>query len=419
MDRGSMRVCHECMSLLRQPKRASRLPFATSAGHRWSGRSFVIAAQSRSPRDKTAARPASPQITRNASQKGARSSKASPPTQLSTVHQRIFELTSSVLKPEDHKLPSEQRLLYVLEQLDTLAKGLLDTKSSGPASSAQNGKDGRTATSALLGSVNARQHPGHLNKASLLSLISEKAEELLRNPTTFITPAILKSYVGLQTNLHQPSSLPDIFALYASKPAPKLSSDGGVAFTEVSPDKVNAAIDAKTANIALSSAIDAHNLPLCIDIIDTSFGTLAFRKSKGLRQALFPFAGLLLAPGAAYALSTAFGNFQNSMDPGLATGVAFAGIMTYVFTVTGLGYVVITTANDQMDRVTWARGVPLWERWVREEERAALDRVAGAWGFKDARWRGTEEGAEWVELREVIGRKGMALDKVELMEGME
>ena len=107
------------------------------------------------------------------------------------------------------------------------------------------------------------------------------------------------------------------------------------------------------------------------------------------------------------------------MDPQYATSVAFAGIMTYIFTVGGLGYVVVTTANDQMDRVTWSRGVPLWERWVREEERAAFDRVAGRWGFQDVRRRGEEEGTDWDVLREVVGLRGMGLDRVELMEGME
>ena len=72
-----------------------------------------------------------------------------------------------------------------------------------------------------------------------------------------------------------------------------------------------------------------------------------------------------------------------------------------------------------MDRVTWARGVPLWERWVREEERAALDRVAGKWGFAARERRGEEEGEEWEVLREECGVRGMCLDRVELMEGME
>jgi hypothetical protein len=81
--------------------------------------------------------------------------------------------------------------------------------------------------------------------------------------------------------------------------------------------------------------------------------------------------------------------------------------------------VAITTANDQMERVVWAQGVPLRYRWLREEERAALDKVAVAWGFKEPWKRGEEEGQEWESLREFIGMRGMILDKSELMEGME
>ncbi|KAK4999516.1 hypothetical protein LTR16_006973, partial [Cryomyces antarcticus] len=109
----------------------------------------------------------------------------------------------------------------------------------------------------------------------------------------------------------------------------------------------------------------------------------------------------------------------STMDPSHATGLAFAGILTYIGATATVGAVAVTTSNDQMDRVTWATGMPLRERWIREEERAAIDRVAGAWGFADAGRRGEEEGAEWEGLREWIGVRGMVLDRVELMEGME
>jgi hypothetical protein len=33
--------------------------------------------------------------------------------------------------------------------------------------------------------------------------------------------------------------------------------------------------------------------------------------------------------------------------------------------------------------------------------------------------RGEEEGVDWEDLREWVGRRGMVLDKVELMDGME
>ncbi|KAF2771801.1 hypothetical protein EJ03DRAFT_268069 [Teratosphaeria nubilosa] len=335
------------------------------------------------------------------------------------MHNRISELSNSALKPEDGKIPEEQRVLYVLEQLEGLAKSLIDGQTIESATASRKaGQESTSATSALLGSVNARSYPAFISKASVLNLISDKTEELLRHPDVFITHAILKSYVGLQTMLHQPSSFPAIFELYAYKPVPQQSSSG-VKYVNASPDKINAAIDSKTANLALDSAINAHNLHLAIDIIDTTFCTPAFKKSKVLRQAMVPIAGIGIAPFAAYTLSTQFSAFQNTMDPGAATAVAFAGIMAYVAHISTIGYVAVTTANDQMDRVTWAPGVPLWERWVREEERAALDKVAGKWGFSNVEKRGEEEGADWEDLKDFAGMRGMILDRASLMEGME
>lgn len=338
------------------------------------------------------------------------------PSDLHATHKRVQELASSVLRPRDSPVPPEQRILYVFETLDSLAKSLVDAKSINAAS--KHTKHGDTATSALLGSVNAKQEPSSVTKATLLALISQKAEEIMRHAHIFITPAILKSYTDLQALLHQPTSLPDVFSLYANKPIPTAASNA-VSFSPATPDKVNTAIDSRTANAALSAAITAHDLPLATDIIETSFCTPSFRKAKVLRQALVPIGGLALAPVAAYSLASAFGAFQPMLDPQQATWMAFAGIMTYVSAVSMTGYVAITTANDQMDRVTWAQGVPLWERWVREDERAAVDRVAGAWGFKSLEKRGEEEGEDWEDLREWVGRRGMVLDKVELMDGME
>ena len=82
------------------------------------------------------------------------------------------------------------------------------------------------------------------------------------------------------------------------------------------------------------------------------------------------------------------------------------------------GFVAMTTANDHHDRVVWRPGVPLFERWLREDERAALDRIAGAWGFKESWKRGDEEGEEWEGLREWCLLRGMVLDKPDLMPGM-
>jgi hypothetical protein len=107
------------------------------------------------------------------------------------------------------------------------------------------------------------------------------------------------------------------------------------------------------------------------------------------------------------------------MDVGPATWIAFSAIMAYVVFTSTMGVVALTTANDHMNRVVWIPGRPLRQRWLREEERAALDRVAAAWGFKDPLMRGQEEGEDWETLREILGMRGMILDKSDLMEGME
>ncbi|EHK98844.1 hypothetical protein M7I_5354 [Glarea lozoyensis 74030] len=109
-----------------------------------------------------------------------------------------------------------------------------------------------------------------------------------------------------------------------------------------------------------------------MDIIEFSYATKAYRRAKFIKTGLLPVTGFAAAPFAAY-----------------------------------------------MDRVTWAPGMPLRERWVREDERAAIDKISGAWGFRELWRRGEEEGEEWEAIREWAGLKGMILDRTELMEGME
>jgi len=94
-------------------------------------------------------------------------------------------------------------------------------------------------------------------------------------------------------------------------------------------------------------------------------------------------------------------------------------MLTYVGCVGSIGFIALTTANDQMERVTWAKGMPLRERWLREEERAAIDKVAMSFGFSESEKRGDEEGPEWEEFKEWCGVRGMVVDAVELMDGME
>ncbi|KAI9845333.1 MAG: hypothetical protein M1837_004955 [Sclerophora amabilis] len=248
--------------------------------------------------------------------------------------------------------------------------------------------------------------------------ISKALYELMRYPPVFITPSILANYVNIQTLLQRPHTLPEIFSLYASKPIPRPGTTP-IKYTSPNPSKAQFAIPHGTATLALRSAITQHDLPLCLSIISSTVSTPSFRRNKILRKAVAPLMGLSLAPLAAYAIASRLSELQNTMDAQTATNVAFGGIVTYIGASAMIGLVALTTSNDQMDRVTWATGTPLRERWLREEERAATDRVAAAWGFAESDRRGEEEGEEWEMLREWVGVRGMVLDRVALMEGME
>ncbi|QIX01707.1 hypothetical protein AMS68_007224 [Peltaster fructicola] len=418
MDRKRLVICGECVLALTRRAPADTVRTTAIAQHI---RSLRTKSTAQRPRDGPRTRlHTQGRAIRSASTSTTRSTTVSlrphEEHDLSALHSRIQELSASILKPTDGPVPSEQRVLYVLEQLDAIAKSLADANSIANAASIRSSS---SATSALLGSVNTRKPTEAVSKATLLSLISRSAENIVRHPNVFITAPVLKSYVELQNLLHQPASFPEVFDLYARKPTPTATGNSKVKYTSPNPKSLNAAIDKDTANIALSSAITAHDLTLTLAVLEKAFAAPAYARAKALRQGAVPGTVLAIAPMVAYGLSTQFSAWQTMLDPATATNMAFAGIMTYTFAVGTVGYVAITTTNDQMDRVTWAQGVPLWERWIREEERAALDRVAGAWGFKDREKRGDEEGEDWEKLKETCGLKGMVLDKVELMEGME
>ncbi|PNS19739.1 hypothetical protein CAC42_7706 [Sphaceloma murrayae] len=243
---------------------------------------------------------------------------------------------------------------------------------------------------------------------------------MLKLPWIFISSDILKSYIQLQSQLNKPENFPAIFDLYRNKASPRpINKAPYVKFVAPSPNAPSVAIHPDIAEAALAAAIKFNSLPLALQIIESTYSHTSYARYKILKSAIVPITGAVAAPLAAYALASRFALIQTSMDTGHATTVAMMGIMTYISVVGSMGYIAITTSNDQMVRVRWASGLPLWERWVKEEERAAVDRVAQAWGFRNrTRW-GDEEGKEWDELREYAGVRGMVLDKVEFMQGME
>ncbi|KAI1650464.1 hypothetical protein F4815DRAFT_347705 [Daldinia loculata] len=298
----------------------------------------------------------------------------------------------------------QPQIAHMINEFDSAASELLSLDST---SNPNFPKSINTATATIMDQVK-----------QIIDRISDTAYAVLAHPPVFITPELLEKYVDVQARLGKPETLPQVFQLYASKPMPREGA-GSISYAKQNPNKVANAIEPNVIEKALDTAIEARNLDAAVGIIENTYATKAFIRNKLLRKALLPVGTFAATPLAAYVLATNFSDLQNSMDSATATNVAFAGILAYVGCTTSIGLVALTTANDQMKRVTWAPGVPLRLRWIREEERAALDKIACAWGFQE-KWRqGEEEGADWDALREYIGQKGMVLDRTELMEGMD
>ncbi|KAI9656730.1 MAG: hypothetical protein M1821_003369 [Bathelium mastoideum] len=322
----------------------------------------------------------------------------------------VRQETDNILKQE--KVPSEGETLAVLEKLQKLAAEL-SSKETTPESRDAN-RDG-TPASALL-SLDGKP-VSTMSLKQTTELISNLAHRIVRHPTVFITPIILNTYTNIQLRLHRPSLLPEIFDLYASKPIPQPNTHP----IQYQPSQLHApanAIPVPLATRALTAAITAKDLATALSLIETSYRAPAYRRAKALKSALPAVLACGLTPIASYATATHLSAFFG-LNGGASTGVFAAGLLTYAGVVAAMGYVALTTANDQMRRVTWTDGTALWARWVREEERAAADEVALTWGFAGRERWGEEEGPEWEFLREWIGERGMVLDRVSLMEGME
>ncbi|KAI9677007.1 MAG: hypothetical protein M1817_006846 [Caeruleum heppii] len=343
------------------------------------------------------------------------------PVQVDTEIQDLHRRKQLILSTR--AIPSEDDILEFLQACERVAKKL-----AGSSGSSREIETSQTPNSAIL-ALDEQDGPRtqesavkslQLSRQKRIDLLSNILYEVLVHPPVFISPSVLSSYITIQSLLHRPATFPTIFHLYATKPVPQADSKSWPpTYTTPNPHKIQSAIPKPVADLALDTAISTKDLHLALSTIETTVCAPAFRRSKIFRRALPPLTGLALTPAAAYALSSQLAHYQTTMDIPFARGVAFAGILAYVGFTATIGMVAITTANDQMDRVTWAQGMPLRERWLREEERAMIDRVAGAWGFRDASRRGEEEGEEWEGFKEWVGTRGMVLDRVELMEGME
>ncbi|KAK5658709.1 hypothetical protein OQA88_1518 [Cercophora sp. LCS_1] len=257
-----------------------------------------------------------------------------------------------------------------------------------------------------------------VSRQDVVDRISNAAYAIITHPPVVITPQVLTEYVGLQSRLGKPESLPQVLELFASKPTPELAS-GSVWYKERSSRGFGTTIDTAVAEKAVEAAIEAKNLDAAVGIVESTYATKASRRQRLLSKALVPATAFTLTPIAVYILASDLSVLpQNSLDQGTATTVTFAAISAYVGFTAIIGGVAASTANDQMMRVTWAPGTPLRERWLREAERAAYDKVACGFGFSDPRRHGEEQGEEFQLLREFLLRRGMVLDAVELMAGM-
>ncbi|KAI6785628.1 uncharacterized protein J7T54_005962 [Emericellopsis cladophorae] len=248
--------------------------------------------------------------------------------------------------------------------------------------------------------------------------ISIAAHAIVAHPNVEMTQNLLELYVHTQAHLGRPETLPAVLELYAHKDKPVLK-DGKVTYVPQNPNRADKAVEKGVADIALQTAIDAKHLDAALGITEAAFCVKAFKRQKLIKQGAGPFMTLVSLPFGILGLGTAYAHYwQNTMDVMTATAIGVSAISGYFFVVGGLGIIAKLSAKDQMRRVTWLPGTPLRYRWIREEEREALDKISCAWGFKETWRHGEETGPEWEGLREHMGYRQMILDRVEFMEGM-
>lgn len=311
--------------------------------------------------------------------------------------------------------PSEKDVENLFGKCNNVAKSIV-------VDATNSTKSNTGATSALL-ALDIEQsdqdiHQTSVEVARTLQSLSSLAHTVIKHPKIFISPTILKMYVDLQATLGRAETLPEAFHLYSHKPIP-LKDSSPIRYSNPELNIFINAIPSDVTEKALEVAIKAKQLVIAIDIIEMAHTGRAVLASKLIRKALLPASIVTITPFATYSLASQLSYWQTSMDTTLATNVAFLGIMAYISLTGTVGLIAIFTSNDQMDRVTWAPGVPLFQRWMREDERAAIDKVASAWGFSESWRRGEEEGEEWELIKEWVSRRAMILDRVELMEGMD
>ncbi|KAI4667594.1 uncharacterized protein J4E88_010258 [Alternaria novae-zelandiae] len=338
---------------------------------------------------------------------------------LAQVEARIQETFNSP------KVEKEHVIMEAFEGLDSIAQEAIAIRARQPqlqkaairqssAGAILSGLDGeemaetaKRKSSKMLG-LDALPSPSYLSKL---------AERLLKHEKVFLSPNVLAIYIHLQRLLARPKTIPEALYLYANKPVP-VEGSSPPKFSKPSPKSAKQVIPADLADEALTAAIDAKDLALALDVVDHTYRAPAWRRHRILTKMGLPGVLVGLTPLALYMIAQELSVYSGFIDPWTFKLYAFMGMSTYVLCTGTLGFVALTTYNDHHDRVVWRPGVPLLDRYIREDERAALDRIACAWGFKEVWRRGDEEGDDWEGLRQLVLLRGMVLDKPDLMPGM-
>ena len=343
------------------------------------------------------------------------SSRIDPDATLKQLEEELSQIQNSTTAP------SERAVVQLLQKCQDIAAVIMQPEKGQKENSEEVEKD-ENAISSLLDldekDAGKKSPPAKRPESSFGESLSRIANTVLADEKVFIFPKALACYTKMHSHLKKADDFPEIFYMYAHKPIPEANSSP-IKYLKPKPKSINNAVPADLANMALDIAIEQRNLQLVLDIIDTTFNTPAFRRAKVFKQGGFPIAGVATMPIACYGIASYLSTLQNVMDPSTATAISYGAVLTYAGVSSSFGLLALMTFNDQMERVVWLLGTPLRQRWVREEERAAFDKVAMAWGFDDVYRRGEEEGEDWENLREVIGMRGMILDKTELMPWME
>lgn len=324
------------------------------------------------------------------------------------------------------KIESEAVILRALKGLENVTLEAIAIRSQQPLpAKAFIRQSSAGAILSGLGSEENAQSTQKKTKAKSLGLealpspsyLSKLAETFIKHEKVFISPNVLGLYIHLQRLLAQPRAIPEALYLYANKPVP-VEGSSPPKFDKPSPKSAKQAVPADIADAALTAAIDAKDMSLALSVIDHTYRAPAWERHRMITKLGLPSVLAAITPFAIYMIAQELSVYSGYIDPYTFKMYAFAGISTYVMCTGTLGFVALTTSNDHHDRVVWRPGVPLLDRYLREDERAALDRVACAWGFKELWKRGDEEGEEWEGLRQWILLRGMVLDKPDLLPGM-